>query len=127
MDCNFLNWNCRGLRSQREDIEFLLNKRKPYTFCIQETMLHENKQQTFRRHTTYYQCTETGAGGVALIIRNDVIHSKITLNTNLQAVAARVTVSDKCYSVCSVYIPPSATLLIRTCLILSNSYLLPTF
>ena len=34
-----IQWNCRGLRSNREDIELLISKYSPAAICLQETML----------------------------------------------------------------------------------------
>ena len=45
-------------------------------------------------------------GGVALLIDNSYLFSEVPLNTPLQAVAARVTLS-KAVTVCKIYIPPS--------------------
>ena len=46
-------------------------------------------------------------GGVGLLIKNSAIHSSNTLDTKLEAKAARVTINNKCYTICSLYIPPT--------------------
>src|SRR6056300_464128 len=105
---NILQWNCRGLRSSREDIELLLNQHSPVALCLQETKLKDGNNQTFRHHNTYYNNTDSGNGGVAIIIKNSIVHSTVTLQTCLQAVAVRLTtINDKVYTLCSIYIPPS--------------------
>ena len=39
-----IQWNCRGLRSNREDIEWLISKYAPAAICLQETMLKPELQ-----------------------------------------------------------------------------------
>ena len=34
-----IQWNCRGLRSNREEIEWLISKYSPAAICLQETLL----------------------------------------------------------------------------------------
>ena len=38
-----IQWNCRGLRSNREDIELLISKYSPAAICLQETMLKRDQ------------------------------------------------------------------------------------
>ena len=38
-------WNCRGLRSNREDIELLISKYSPAAICLQETLLTPHQTQ----------------------------------------------------------------------------------
>ena len=49
-----------------------------------------------------------GQGGVGILVKNSVLKSAVTLNTNLQAIAANVTIRGKAYTVCSIYVPPSS-------------------
>ena len=46
---NFFQWNCRGLKGNREEIEILINKYAPAAFCIQETKLKKGDEQTFKK------------------------------------------------------------------------------
>ena len=117
---NIIQWNCRGLRSSREDIELLLSQHSPVALCLQETKLKDGNNQTFKYHNTYYCNTPTGNGGVAILIKNTIPHSAVTLQTNLQAVAVRITLNEKPYTLCSVYLPPSDTF---TCSDVDNLYL----
>ena len=45
---DIIQWNCRGLRSNREDIEILIQNYSPVALCIQETKL-ENKYGLSRK------------------------------------------------------------------------------
>ena len=46
------------------------------------------------------------AGGTSIFIRNDLLHRKLELNTDLQAVAVRVS-SHKPVTICSLYVNDS--------------------
>ena len=50
-----IQWNCRGLRSNREDIELLISKYSPAAICLQETMLTRDQIQTFKHYSAYYK------------------------------------------------------------------------
>ena len=52
------------------------------------------------------QYTDRPCGGSSIIIYNNIPHSEITLNTNMQAVAISATL-HKAITVCSVYNPPN--------------------
>ena len=103
---NFFQWNCRGLRGSREEIELLMDEYSPAALCLQETMLKQTNEQTFKNHHAYYSSTSSGSGGVAIIVKDTFLHSKIDLQSKLQAVAVRITIGQRKYSLCSIYIPP---------------------
>ena len=50
-----IQWNYRGLRSNREDIELLISKYSPAAMCLQETMLKRDQIQTFKHYSAYYK------------------------------------------------------------------------
>ena len=50
-----IQWNCRGLRSKREDIEWLISKYAPAAICLQETMLQPEHTPTFKHYSAYYK------------------------------------------------------------------------
>ena len=87
----------------------LIDKYSPAVFCIQETKLKNCQEQTFKNYHAYYNCTESGGGGVAILVKDNVPHSQISLSTKIQAVAVRIDIDGKAYSVCSIYIPPDNT------------------
>ena len=105
-----IQWNCRGLRSNREDIELLISKYSPATICLQETLLKPNQTQTFRHYSAYYKNGICGHGGVCILVKNNFIHSQVQFQADLQAVAVCITINNKTYTVASVYVPPSETL-----------------
>ena len=101
--------NCRGLRSNREDIELLISKYSPAAVCLQETMLKRDQIQTFKHYSAYYKNSINGHG-VCILVKNNFIHSQVQFQADLQAVAVCITINKKAYTVASVYVPPSETL-----------------
>ena len=59
--------------------------------------------------STYVDEDERAAGGSTILVRDNIVHSYVNLNTDLQAVAVRITL-DKTITLCSVYIPPNSAL-----------------
>lgn len=49
---------------------------------------------------------DRSSGGSTILVRQGIIHSRISLNTSLQATAVRLTL-HKTVSICSLYIPPN--------------------
>ena len=60
-------------------------------------------------YNTYVDEDERAAGDSTFLVRNNVLHSYVNLNTDLQAVAVRITL-DKAITLCSVYIQPNSAL-----------------
>ena len=103
-----LQWNCRGLRANREELELLISDYKPKVICLQETKLTPNNHNfTFKNYTTYYRSNENGSGGVGILVKNTIPQSPIPLISPLQSIAVRVTVRGKAYSISCNYVPPS--------------------
>ena len=75
----FFQWNCRGLRGNREEKELLINEYSLAAFCLQETMLKHGNDQIFKSHHSYYSNTQSGSGGVAILVKNTFLHSKILI------------------------------------------------
>ena len=105
-----IQWNCRGLRSNREDIELLISKYSPAAICLQETLLTPHQTQTFKHYSAYYKSGIHGHGGVCILVKDKFIHSQVQFQADLQAVAVCIMIDDKTYTVASVYVPPSGTL-----------------
>ena len=105
-----IQWNCRGIRSNREDIEWLLSKYAPAAICLQETMLKPEHTPTFKHYSAYYKSNIQGHGGVCILVKNNFIHSQVHFQADLEAVAVCITTNNKTYTVASVYVPPSGTL-----------------
>ena len=88
-----IQWNCRGLRPNFEEICLLINNHHPVALCLQETFLKENDSTSFKYHSIYNKIFTEGQkaqGGVSVIVNNNIPHKHIPLDTSLQAVAVKL-------------------------------------
>lgn len=104
-----IQWNIRGLRANYSELELLVDTFKPVAFCLQELLISDsytfqNRQYTFIKKLPD---TDTPTGGSGILIRKDIPHSEIKLDSPLQAVACRISLPEP-ISLCSVYLPPSS-------------------
>lgn len=114
MDKNntIIQWNCRGLKANYNEILILISLLSPNILCLQETFLKPTDNIYFKDFIMFNfinnDC-QKASGGSSILINKTVPHSKIDLTTNLQAIAAKVTLS-KTFTICSIYIPPNSPL-----------------
>ena len=105
-----IQWNCRGLRPNFEEICLLINNHHPVALCLQETFLKENDSTSFKYHSIYNKIFTEGQkaqGGVCIIVNNNIPHKHIPLDTSLQAVAVKLSLHGT-VTLCSIYLPPHA-------------------
>ena len=114
-----LQWNCRGLKDKREELELLIAQYKPAVICLQETLLNpdiEKLQQgnktlpsfvNFKGYKSYFKCIESGRNGVAIYVKNSIIHTPIRLKGKWQTLAVRITYQGKEFIVSNHYTPGS--------------------
>ena len=109
MNNHILQWNCRSVKANFEELNLSINENKPVAVCLQETFLKDSDRLTLKCHSCYFQnCTDNdkASGGVAVIVNNSVPHRSVRLDSTLQAVAVSVSL-NKTITLCSVYLPPS--------------------
>ena len=104
---SIMQWNCQGLRAKYESLKILIKENFPICISLQELMLGQNKLCPIEYifYQNEHQADEGRHGGSGLLIRRDIVHAKIPLQTNLQAVVVQVFTKKK-YSICSIYLPP---------------------
>ena len=110
MDNTIIQWNCRGLRANYNEILLLLTKFAPTVVCLQETFLKQADSALFKNYTTYsyiYNQGDKASGGTSIVIYSRLSHSQVHLYTPLQAVAVSVPL-HKTITICSLYLPPNA-------------------
>ena len=103
-----IQWNCRGLKANFNELLLLLTGLCPYIICLQETFLKLTDNLNIRGYTLYnniHQSGDRASGGSSIVVNICVPQSLIPLYTNLQAVAVKVTL-HKTIHVCSLYLPP---------------------
>ena len=109
MDNTIIQWNCRGLRANYNEILLLLTKFNPSVVCLQETFLKQTDNVLFKNYAVFNYISNQGdkaSGGTSIVINNRFPHSQVNLNTPLQAVAVSVTL-HKTITICSIYLPPN--------------------
>ena len=108
MDVALLQWNCRGYKSNYEDLLCLIHEYSPACILLQETMLG-NKSPLPPSMYDMYTFSRTGnavpGDGLATLIKTGIPFQKININTNLQAMAFRIHY-NKLYTICNLYISP---------------------
>ena len=97
-----IQWNCRGIRSNREDIEWLISKYAPAAICLQESQLKPKHTPTFKHYTAYDKSNIQGHGGVCILVKKNFTHSQVHFQADFQAVAVCITINNKTYTVASV-------------------------
>ena len=108
---SIIQWNCRGLKANYNEILILMSLFSPSVICLQETFLKQSDNISFRDFNMFnYICPDgqRASGGTSIMVKSSVPHSQFDLNTNLQAVAVNITLSKKI--ICSIYLPPSDVL-----------------
>ena len=85
-----------------------LSQYNPQIVAVQECQLRKNNIINLPGFSCITKSSpgDNATGGVTLYINKSVLFSEIKLNTDLQAVAVRVS-AKKTLTVCNIYLPPS--------------------
>ena len=108
MNNTIIQWNCRGLKANYNEMALLLHTHSPAVTCLQETFLKQTNTVNFTKYSIYNHINhnnEKASGGSSVVVDNRAPHRSIPLNTSLQAVAVNVTL-HRPITICSIYIPP---------------------
>jgi hypothetical protein len=113
MSSSIIQWNMRGLRANYSELEILIGTFKPVAFCLQELLISDsyifpNRQYTFLKNLPATDSNTRPSGGAGILIRNDIPHSILSLNSSLQAVACRISIPEP-VTLCSIYLPPTSS------------------
>ena len=90
---SIIQWNCRGLRANYNEILILMSLFSPSVICLQETFFKQSDNISFRDLKMFnYICPDgqRTSGGTSIMVKSSVPHGQFDLNTNLQAVAVNV-------------------------------------
>ena len=114
---SIIYWNCRGYRSNFEELKILINYHKdPACICLQETFHGMTLLHLPRGYTL--ECADPviahnpgvrQARGVMTLINTAYAYYKINIVTDLEAVAIRINIS-KPITICNIYITPEERL-----------------
>ena len=106
---SILQWNCRGIRSNSEELKVLINETEASVICLQETKLgfeNFNPGIKYAFHKSPPVVGERAKGGTGIIIHKSLRFNIISLNTVLQACAVHV-FFEKAITLCSIYLEPN--------------------
>ena len=110
-----LQWNCDGLKNSRIELELLIAEYSPAVICLQETKLSVEVERCqndtsrlpshvkFKGYTPYFKCIPSGQNGLAIYVKNGIIHTPVSIKTRLQALAVRLTYQGKEFIVSNHY------------------------
>lgn len=104
-----IQWNCRGYRSRYLDIQNILQQHQPVCLFLQETMLGNHTPNPLPNYNIEVFAPTpqpTPGKGLAILIRKDSGCNRLTLNTNLQAMALQINFFPALLTICNIYIPP---------------------
>ena len=112
MNNSILQWNCRSIKANFEELNLLINEKKPVAVCLQETFLKDSDNFNLKYHSCYFKHftgNDKASGGVAVIVNDSVPDHSVKLDSTLQAVAVSISL-NKTVTLCSVYLPPSSAI-----------------
>ena len=104
-----LQWNCRGIKPNLNELLILISLLNPAVICLQETFLQDENVFRTPNYEQYHYIHNAGLranGGTSILIRKDIPQSNFPIQTNIQAIATRVTL-HKTITICSIYLPPN--------------------
>ena len=104
-----IQWNCRGLKPNYNEVSLLISEYNPSFLSFQETFLKPYDNISLKGFNIYNfvhtDCLRP-SGGASIFVKSSFPQRKIDLQTELQATAVSVTL-DREITLCSVYIPQS--------------------
>ena len=71
MSSNIIQWNCRGLKANYNEILLFLSKFNPSLLCLSETFLKESDKISFKNYSMYNFIDNNqikASGGTSIII-----------------------------------------------------------
>ena len=90
-------------------MHLLITQGCPEVICLHETFVKSGDRINIKNYQLFNYIYDPGcsaSGGVSILIRNEIPHSKVNIQTNIEAVTIKTTL-HKAVNVCSIYFPPS--------------------
>ena len=106
-DHNIIQWNCRGLRINYDEIGILIAKYSPAVICLQETRLTPDLSPTFKNYVCYYESKINASHGLGVLVKKTIPQSRIKIVSPLEVIAVNVTIQGKTYVISNHYVSPS--------------------
>ena len=111
-----IQWNCRGLAANRQELELISLKYNAPVICLQEKNLRDD-QMTLKGYVAYHKSgtiddMDRAHGGVSIFVQSNLPQSLVVVNSPLQTMVGKVTLHTT-ITFCNLYIPPSTVLHLR--------------
>ncbi|CAH2095389.1 unnamed protein product [Euphydryas editha] len=109
---DILQWNINGFYRRKQRLKILLTERNPSCICLQETNFKNNCCQKLSGYEAIFKNRNNSlhaSGGVVSYIKSNIFVSKVSLNTNLEAVAGIINYPTN-ITLCNIYLPNSTVL-----------------
>ena len=115
ININLIHWNCNSLNNKIEEFKSFCFKFNPAIISLNETKMSEfnaNYVLNIENYITIHKArnnNKNGAGGVALLIRNDIKFSECALfnSLDIEVCAINTTLNGKETCIISYYNPPN--------------------
>ena len=105
-----VQWNCHSLYNKLSHFKIFLYSRKPHIVCLSETWMNDQYEPNFINYNKYI-CNRTNSqgGGIAVLIRNDLINTGRDLNIfpngKLEIQSVRIFSHGKTIDLLNIYNP----------------------
>ena len=112
MATEILQWNCRGIKANYENLELLISELNPKIICLQETFLKPTDSLNFENYSSIHQMMDNprkASGGTSIFVRKDIPFSILNINSNIQNTCCSISL-HKTYIICNLYLPPNQNL-----------------
>ena len=109
---SLIQWNCRGLRANFNELLLMMQNENPVAFALQELAISDSYSFQNRQYSLFSSLPIPSGtrphGDAGILVRKNIPHSPLPLNTSLQAVACRISIPQP-LTVCSIYLPPTSS------------------
>lgn len=107
MQNTIIQWNLDGYYAKLTELKLLQHIYQPKVICLQETQLSPRNAPILQNYTQYrHDYTEglRACGGVATFIHNEIYSKQINIQTQLQAIATQVHITNReIITICNIY------------------------
>ena len=107
-----LQWNMQGYINNFDELNLLIKERSPCALSLQETHCAYQSIPIIPKSYSGYFCNSpqniTGKQGIALLIKKNIPHLQININSNILTLAVQVNLAIK-FTIISIYILPKQT------------------
>lgn len=102
-----LQWNCRSVRSKKDDLNILIEEHSPDIIALSETWLLPDTTFTLKGYTIARRDRTDGYGGVLLACLNSIPVTKVDITSIYECVVCSINISNlQKLTVASMYCAP---------------------